>query len=111
MTGDTFDKFQPPDRGRFGDNEMAPEPRASGPRVTGASDLKDIELKQHHKTGDAVLVSNGRHDHKPVWLPLSHVEIEPLDRYERVWNDSYRNHAQVIVVTLPEWLAREKGLI
>jgi hypothetical protein len=110
VTGDTFDRFQPPDRGRFGDNEMAREPSRQ-PRFTGASDLKDIELKQHHKTLQAVLVSNGRHDHKPVWLPLSHVEIEDTGRTERIWNDDRRWSAPVVIVTLPEWLAKAKGLI
>lgn len=109
MTGDTFDKFQPPDRGRFGDNELAPAAR--GPRVTGASNLKDLTLKLHHKTGAAVLVSDGQNGHKPVWLPLSRIEIEDTGRIERIWNDDYRHQAPVIIVTLPEPLAREKGLM
>jgi hypothetical protein len=75
MTGDTFDKFAPPERGRFGDNELAPEPRTRQ-RVTGASDLKDLELKQHAKTKAGVLVSDGSANKKPQWLPLSQVEIE-----------------------------------
>ena len=52
---DAFDKFQSPDRGRFGDNELAPERTTRGPRVTGASDLKDLELKQHVALQDAVV--------------------------------------------------------
>lgn len=110
---DAFDKFAPPDRGRFGDNEAAPERTARGPRVTGASDLKDLELMKHatSATGLAVLVSDGRAGHKPQWLPLSKVEIEETGRTERVWNDDRRSYAPVVKVTLPEWLAREKGLI
>ena len=107
---DAFDKFAPPERGRFGDNEMAPLP-ARGPRVTGASDLKDIELFQHAKTRFGVLVSRGRHGKAPVWLPLSHVEIEETGRSERVWNDDRRHYAPIVIVTLPERLAREKGLL
>ncbi len=107
---DSFEKFQAPDRGRFGDNEAAPE-RARGPSVTGASDLKDLELKQHARTASAVLVSDGQNAHKPQWLPLSQVEIEETGRFERVWNDDYRERAPVVIVTLPEWLARSKGLI
>lgn len=110
MTGDAFDKFQPPDRGRFGDNEAAPR-TARGPRVTGASDLKDLELLRHAKTDSAVLVSDGRTDHKPQWLPLSQVEVEETGRTEHVWNDDRRSYAPVVKVTLPEWLARDKGLI
>jgi hypothetical protein len=107
---DAFDKFAPPERGRFGDNEMAPE-RSTRPRVTGASDLKDLTLKQHAKTAAGVLVSDGSANKKPQWLPLSQVEIEDTGRIERVWNDDRRNHAPIVIVTLPEWLAREKGLI
>jgi hypothetical protein len=111
MTRDTFDRFTPPDRGRFGDNEAAPESTSHRPRVTGASDLKDLELKEHTRTAAAILVSDGRHGHKPQWLPLSKVEITETGRYEKIWNDDYRKTAQVVLVTLPEWLAREKGLI
>jgi hypothetical protein len=107
---DSFDKFVLPERGRFGDNEMAPEPRARQ-RVNGASDLKDLELKQHARTKAGVLVSDGSANKKPQWLPLSQVEIEDTGRFECVWNDDRRNHAPVVIVTLPEWLAREKGLI
>jgi hypothetical protein len=108
---DSFEKFQTPDRGRFGDNESAPERTPRGPRVTGASDLKDIELKQHAKTASAILVSDGQNGHKPVWLPLSQIEIEDTGRTERVWNDDRRHYAPVVKVTLPEWLALAKGLI
>jgi hypothetical protein len=106
---DTFDRFQPPERGRFGDNEMA-QPR-SGPRVTGASDLKDLELHQHAKTAKAVLVSDGKHGSKPQWLPLSEVEIVDTGRSGKIWNDDRRSWAPIVIVTLPEWLAREKRLI
>lgn len=89
MTRDTFDKFhERDDRGRFGDNEFA-QSRTNKPRVTGASDLKDLELYQHAKTDKAVLISNGRAGTKPQWLPLSKVEIEDTGRRERVWNDDY----------------------
>lgn len=110
MTGDTFDKFQPPERGRFGDNEAAPESHTR-PRVTGASDLKDIELLRHAVTERGILVSNGRHGTKPQWLPLSQVEVEDTGRRERIWNDDYRQSAPVVIITMPEWLAREKELL
>jgi hypothetical protein len=34
-----------------------------------------------------------------VWLPRSQIEIEPMKK------------AGIVEVTLPEWLAQEKGLI
>ncbi len=62
------------------------------------SDLVDIEVQLHHKTDKAVLVSDDGDRSQAVWLPLSQVEFEPT-----------KNGAGI--VTLPEWLATEKGLI
>lgn len=107
---DAFDRFQPSDRGMFGDNEMAPA-KPSASRVTGASDLRDLRLARHHQTDAAVLVSSGGNLTRPVWLPKSKVEIEETGEFMHVWNDEYRKSAAVVVVTLPEWLAKQKGLI
>lgn len=61
------------------------------------SDVVDINVHLHHETGKAVLVSDTGDKADAVWLPLSQVEIEP--------------EGATHVVTLPEWLATEKGLI
>jgi hypothetical protein len=67
-------------------------------RTSGKSDLVDLTVQLHHETGKAVLVSDdGDRDHA-VWLPLSQVEIE-------------RKPNGVVIVTLPEWLATDKGLV
>lgn len=59
--------------------------------------LIDLSVILVHRTDKAVLVKETE-DSEPIWLPLSQVEIdgEPGDIGE---------------VTLPEWLAVEKGLI
>ncbi len=100
MIRDTFDMFQEPDRGRFGDNEL--HRPGNGPRVTGASDLVDIDdlfLRNDNPAKLAIAVSK-RAD-TPFkdwqWLPRSLVEYEKVGRLVRV--------------TLPERLAREKGLV
>lgn len=100
MTGDrdTFDRFQPPARGRFGDNEQAP--RRGGPRVTGASDLRDLTLQWRMEKENAIAVTKpGDDDARWAWLPKSQIE------YER------KAGGREVVVTLPEWLAVEKGLV
>jgi hypothetical protein len=62
------------------------------------SDLIDVTVKVHHTTERAVLVSDDGDREKAVWLPLSQVEVVMKDR-------------GVAEVTLPEWLAIDKGLV
>lgn len=104
--GDSFDRFQPPDRGRFGDNETSmtalERQRGRGPRVTGASDLCDLDLYLHNDNPSkkAIAVSL---DPKTVferwqWLPRSLIEYEATAPGQ-------------VRVTMPEKLALEKGLI
>lgn len=60
------------------------------------SNLVDVVVVAHRDTDKAVLVSDGS-GRRAVWLPLSQIEIVYRDR------DA--------IVTLPEWLAIEKGLV
>jgi len=62
------------------------------------SDLTDIEVVIHHQTEKAVLVSLDGEKDGAVWLPLSQIEIEKKQR-------------SIAIVTIPEHLANEKGLI
>jgi len=57
--------------------------------------LIDIAVSLKHETTAAWLVDVG--EDKPVWLPKSLVE--------------YYKDGKGEIVTMPEWLAREKGLI
>jgi S1 domain len=58
--------------------------------------LCDIAVQVKHETAKAYLVNDGAKD---VWLPKSQVELD----------DSQGDEAAI--VTMPEWLARDKGLI
>lgn len=62
------------------------------------SDLIDLSLALHATTERAIRVSTSGGDGDAVWLPLAHCEVQPKTR-------------QSVLVTLPEWLAHEKGLI
>jgi hypothetical protein len=68
------------------------------------SDLVDLTLQLHHETWPgiadhgAVLVSDDGDKRKAVWLPKSAVEIE-------------RKPKAIVIVTMPERLAIEKGLV
>jgi hypothetical protein len=111
MTRDTFDMFQEPERGRFGDNESAAPSRA---RVNGASNLVDVtmylhaESKRGMKEQGAIRVSDDRDDAKAKWLPKSQCEFVCTGKRERSRQGPF---VEIVTVTLPEWLAKEKGLI
>jgi len=63
------------------------------------SDLIDVAVIRHAETEKAILVSETEDKKDAVWLPKSQIEVE---------NDGHKNF---VTVTLPEWLAKEKGLI
>lgn len=105
MMRDSYDMFQQPERGRFGDNEQHRPGR--GPKVTGASDLVDLNVV-HHIDKDrplAILVSFGDRT-KAVWLPRSKVEWTEVAAPARKLRGMID---QQIKVAMPEWLAVDKG--
>lgn len=61
------------------------------------SDLIDIKVKLHHETAKAILVSDDGDLQRAVWIAKSQCEIEAKGAYHEL--------------TLPEWLAKEKGFI
>lgn len=61
------------------------------------SNIIDVEVALHHRTEKAVLVSVGGDKNSAVWLPMSQVEVD--------------DSTSPVIVTLPEWLALDKGLI
>lgn len=61
------------------------------------SDLIDIQMTIHHQTDRAILASDDGDRERAVWLPLAQIEVAP----------GSRGHD----VTMPEWLAVEKGLV
>lgn len=100
MIRDTFYRFQPRDRGLFGDNESRDDTRVT------KSDLVDLDLILHNDNPDkkAIAVSTDRLTPfaRWVWLPRSLIEYE---------HKATARRTIVVRVTLPEPLAKEKGLI
>ncbi len=97
MTRDTFDMFEKSDRGRFGDNEQ--HRPGNGPRVSGASDLVDIALTfKDERPASIAVVDPSKPGSKWIFLPKSQIEFE-------------HGASGSVVVTIPQWLAREKGLV
>ena len=68
------------------------------------SNLVDLTVQVHVETAKAVLVSDDGDKEKAVWLPLSQIEIEYRPSMKERGNG-------LAVITLPEWLAKDKGLI
>lgn len=61
------------------------------------SDLIDVEMQIHHRTEWAILASDDGDRARAVWLPLAQIEVAPKAGHH--------------LVTMPEWLAVEKGLV
>lgn len=64
------------------------------------SNLTDLELMVHHWTDKAVLVSADGNREAAQWLPKSQIELE---------EEPCAGKAQII--TLPQRLAEDKGLV
>jgi len=62
------------------------------------SDLHDLTMTLHCETDKAVLVSDDGDVKRGVWLAKSQIEIE-------------HKRGAIVIVTAPEWLAIEKGLL
>lgn len=97
MIRDTADMFKTPERGRFGDN--GDDRPGTGAKVAGASDLIDVTLRliKNNPLSIAV-VDPARFGAKWIFLPKSQIEFIE------------KSHG-LVEVTLPSWLAREKGLV
>lgn len=63
------------------------------------SDLVDLDVQKHHETDKAWLVSGSGDRDDAVWIAKSQAQLEP----------DYAG--KCFVLTLPEWLATEKGLV
>jgi hypothetical protein len=69
----------------------------------GNSDLIDLTLQEHARTKLAILVSDDGGQSKAVWLPLSQIEVAVAPGTGAAKG--------LVLVTLPEWLATERGLV
>jgi len=67
--------------------------------MAGKSDIIDIFMRVKHRTEKAVLVTDEKDEGDEVWLPLSQIEIEMDD------------DPKYATISLPEWLALDKGLV
>lgn len=70
--------------------------------TTGKSDIVDVSLEPRLRRDKAQAFFQGELDEDDkeiwIWLPLSQIEIE-------------QGEGNLVTVSLPEWLALDKGLI
>jgi hypothetical protein len=72
--------------------------------VVVKSNLIDVTVQMHAETDKAVLVSDDGDKNKAVWIPKSQIEI--------AFHPSMKERGNgAATITLPEWLAKDKGLI
>jgi len=62
------------------------------------SDLIDVTVQLHMMTDRAIRVSDDGDDEKAVWIPLSQCEV-------------LKRPNGIAIVTMPEWMAVERGLV
>lgn len=87
--------FEKPERGRFGDDES--ESIRGNDSVR--SDLVDLTMNLHLEKPLAIAVTDpAKPQSEWIWLPKSKIEYEKLGK-------------GVVTVTLPKWLAKDKGLV
>jgi hypothetical protein len=103
MIRDTFDLFDRPGRGRFGDDELRGNDSAR-------ASLVDIDLVLHHRTDKGLLVSLDGNEASAVWLPRSACEVVPNGFAIGTLRNGQRARLPQLGVTLPEHLAVAKGL-
>jgi hypothetical protein len=60
-------------------------------------ELVDLSLHFHHETDKAILVSENGGEEDRIWLPKSQIK--------------YEVNGGTVEVTLPVWLATDKGLV
>lgn len=103
MTRDTYDLFQTKDRGRFGDDVEGGD---------GVSDSFTALMFFHHDTTSANLVSETGEERHAVWVPKSKASVTRTGKS----GQGHKANGQALIlpmvkVSMPEWLAREKGLV
>jgi hypothetical protein len=75
-------------------------------------DKIELEMVLHYDTGNAVQVSDTGEEARAVWLPKSQIQLNPSGKkVPSVKKDGQREILPVVSVNIPEWLAKNKGLI
>ncbi len=87
-------------------------PKRIGDEETQPGKYYDLEVVLHHDTGRAILISETGEETTSVFLPKHLCEIHPVGKHvPAIRRSGERVILPVFTITIPEWLAAEKGLI
>lgn len=87
-----------------------PEP-LSDERVQ-KSRMCELAVVMHYDTGKALFVSATGEEARAVWIPRSQVEVYDEGKTSpAIRKDGQRTTRPLICLVIPEWLAKEKGLV
>lgn len=101
MTRDLFDLMG-------GDDARAPFNGES----TLHYDTIELEMVLHYDTGKAVQVSDTGEEARAVWLPKTQIQMNPSGKkVPSVKKDGQHTILPVVTISIPEWLAKNKGLV
>ena len=74
--------------------------------VAGRPGLVDVAMIRHAATERAVKLSTCGDKERAIWLPLSQVEVACQE------SDEFSLTGGVpVIVTMPDWMARDRGLM
>lgn len=72
----------------------------------------DLDLVLHWETNDAFKFSETGEEARAIWLPKRYLQTRPVGKsVAAIKRDGQRAVLPVLTVTLPIWLAKDKGLI
>jgi hypothetical protein len=75
-------------------------------------DKVELEMVLHYDTGKAVQVSDTGEEARAVWLRKSQIQMNASGKkVPSVKKDGQRVVLPVVTINIPEWLAKNKGLI
>lgn len=101
MIRDLFETFE--------DNDAS---RGCNGELPARRDNIELEMVLHYDTGKAIQVSDTGEEARSVWLPKSQIEIDSTGKkVPSIKKDGQHVILPVVSIRLPEWLAKNKGLI
>lgn len=97
---------------QMGDTGRAPQHVSADDDRVERVKLHDFTVARIYDTGKAILITDNGEELNAKWLPKSQVEVRDLDRKtDVIKKNGVRQRVDLVEITIPEWLAKQQGLI